>query len=228
MLILGIDTSGKSGSIALAQTDADEEFRVLEVVPLAGGTYSAQLIPQISALLTRHGYGKEAIGAFAVASGPGSFTGLRVGLSTVKALAEVLGKPIAPVSVLEAVAWSSNDLGRNIAAVDAGRKQVFLGEYQAERHGLRAIREWIASVDELVAMRRENAEIPLVTSDEPLVRALHANELTARLMPPPQADVIARLGAEKLRRGESVSPEALDANYIRRSDAELFSLPKLG
>jgi len=95
MLLLAADTSGKHGSIALAHCEPDASCAVLEVVPLAGGTFSAQLIPQIAALLAKHGFSKRDIGAFAVASGPGSFTGLRVGLAAVKALVEILGKPVA-------------------------------------------------------------------------------------------------------------------------------------
>src|SRR5437667_6211936 len=104
MLLLAADTSGKHGSIALARCEPDGACDALEVVALAGGTFSAQLVPQIAALLTKHNFNKQQIDAFAVASGPGSFTGLRVGLAAIKALAEVLAKPIAAVSLLEAVA----------------------------------------------------------------------------------------------------------------------------
>ena len=84
-------------------TDHDK-VEVIEAVPLAGGTFSAQLVPQIAALLTKHGFSKTDIDAFVVVSGPGSFTGLRVGLAAIKALAEILAKPIVPVSLLEVVA----------------------------------------------------------------------------------------------------------------------------
>jgi len=81
------------------------------VVPLAGGAFSAQLVPQIAALLEKHGYSKHDLGAFAVASGPGSFTGLRVGLAAIKALAEALQKLIAAVSLLEAVDRNADRIG---------------------------------------------------------------------------------------------------------------------
>src|SRR6185312_709987 len=116
-LILGIDTSGRNGSLALVRfdvgTDGDgSRFETLEIADLAGGDYSAQLIPQLAAMLHRLGLDKSAIDAYAVASGPGSFTGLRVGLSTVKALADATGRPIAAVTVLEAVAWNACAQGR--------------------------------------------------------------------------------------------------------------------
>ena len=101
MILLAIDTSGKNGSLALARvTTGCSETETLEVVPLAGGTFSAQLVPQIAQLLEKHGLQKSDLEGFAVVSGPGSFTGLRVGLAAVKALAEVLQKPIAAISLL--------------------------------------------------------------------------------------------------------------------------------
>ena len=111
MLLLAIDTSGKQSSIALARAGERSanvnEVELIEVAPLVGGTFSAQLVPQISQLLCKHGFGTHDIGAFAVASGPGSFTGLRIGLAAVKALAEVSGKPITAVSLLEVCVFSS-------------------------------------------------------------------------------------------------------------------------
>src|ERR1700745_3689287 len=105
MILLAVETSGKDGSIAVARASENaretSELTILEVVPLEGGTFSAQLVPQIASLLAKHGLSKNDIAAFAVASGPGSFTGLRVGLAAIKALAEGLAKPIAGVLLLE-------------------------------------------------------------------------------------------------------------------------------
>src|SRR5438445_5701082 len=137
MLLLAADTSGKHGSIALARLPQQstshqnsKQIEVIETVPLAGGTFSAQLVPQIAALLSKHGFKKQDIGAFAVASGPGSFTGLRVGLAAIKGLAEILGKPIATVSMLEVVAIAGGMQGRVLAVLDAGRGEVYAGEYE--------------------------------------------------------------------------------------------------
>src|SRR5437660_713274 len=99
MLILGVDTSGKSGGIALASGEHDS-FHVLESALIAGGTFSAQLVPTVAALLQKHSFAPEQLDGFVVVSGPGSFTGLRVGLGAVKGLAEILQKPIAAVSLL--------------------------------------------------------------------------------------------------------------------------------
>src|SRR5205807_6380082 len=106
MILLAIDTSGKEGSIALARVPEDArdslELTILEIVPLEGGTFSAQLVPQMAGLLAKQALGTNDIGAFAVASGPGSFTGLRVGLDAIKAMVELFGKTFAAVSRREA------------------------------------------------------------------------------------------------------------------------------
>ncbi len=225
MLILAIDTAGASGSIALLKDNA-----LLELVPLAGRTYSAQLMPQISALLARHHLDKVSIDAYAAASGPGSFTGLRVGLSTVKALAEITHKPIAAVSLLEAIAWAgSAELAaatdsRIIAALDAMRGEVYVGEYTVRKNALPATaRESLMPLAEFAAEAQLTPAVPVLTPDESVAAALRARGGSVQLMQRPQSDVIGRIGAMKLAAGQVTSPEALDANYIRRSDAEIFS-----
>jgi len=226
MLLLAVDTSGKQGSIALARCGAGEncarvEIEVVEVVPLTGGTFSAQLVPQIAALLEKHGHSKNDLGGFAVASGPGSFTGLRVGLAAIKALAEVLHKPIAAVSLLEAVASSGAARGRVLAALDAGRGDVYAGDYElGPKVQMRS--ERLLSREEFVA---EAAGKAVVTPDATLAEIARAAGILVERIEYPNSGVIARLGWEHLRRGETASPEELEANYIRHSDAEIFSKP---
>src|SRR5450755_1422178 len=129
MLFLAVDTSGRNGSVALAR-GGRSVLDVLDVVRLDGGAFSAQLVPQIALLLEKHKYTKSDLGALVVASGPGSFTGLRVGLAAIKALGEALQKPIVAVSLLEVVACSSSAKGRVRAILDAGRGDVFVGDYE--------------------------------------------------------------------------------------------------
>src|SRR2546423_5910317 len=109
MLVLAIDTSGKEGSIALARAGAQNSdvVEIIQLVPLTGGTFSAQPVPQIAALLSSHGFTKLDIGAIAVGSGPGSFTGLRIGLAAVEALGEGLATPSAAWSPLEVLGFTS-------------------------------------------------------------------------------------------------------------------------
>ncbi|HEX8817797.1 MAG TPA: tRNA (adenosine(37)-N6)-threonylcarbamoyltransferase complex dimerization subunit type 1 TsaB [Terriglobales bacterium] len=220
MLLLAIDTSGKNGSIALAKCGPGEACESLEVVALAGGTFSAQLVPQISELLTKHKFSKSDLGAFAAVSGPGSFTGLRVGLAAIKALAETLGKPIAAVSLLEAVAMVGGRDERVFAALDAGRNEVYAGEYQQDR--LEAFGEQLLARDEFVEICRGRV---VVTPDSLISQTARLTALEVVLIDRPRSDTIARLGWKKIAAGETVSPENLEANYIRRSDAEIFSKP---
>jgi len=222
MLLLAIDTSGKQGSIALARAGeptAEGDFEMIEIAPLVGGTFSAQLIPQISELLARNGFMKTAIGAFAVASGPGSFTGLRIGLAAVKALAEVLEKPIAAVSLLEVCAVTSGAQGKIMAALDAGRGDVYVGEYEIPETPAQAPREQILTRSEFLAHAQGWT---VVTPDTVLAEAASAAGLSVSTLPPISADAVARLGWRKIQSGEVVTPEQLEANYIRRTDAEML------
>src|SRR6202795_1402647 len=198
-LLLATDTSGKNGSIALARvTSGQRDVEIVEVVPLAGGAFSAQLIPQIAALLEKHGYRKSDLVAFAVASGPGSFTGLRVGLAAIKALAEALQKPIAAISLLEAIAWSSTAhgaaRGRILAALDAGRGDVYVGDYELGPH-LHMQSERLLSREEFLAEARgaEAAQKAVVTPDALLAAMVQAAGTQVELIEYPNAAVIARL-----------------------------------
>jgi tRNA threonylcarbamoyladenosine biosynthesis protein TsaB len=223
MLLLSIDTSGKYGSIALArageQSDDHNHVEIIEIAPLEGGTFSAQLIPQIAALLSSQGFTRYDIGAFAVVSGPGSFTGLRIGLAAVKALADVLGKPIAAVSLLETCVFASAAQGKIMAALDAGRGDVYVGEYEVPaKHG-NLPREHILSRTEFLVQAKGWT---LVTPDSNLAAAATAAGLTISTLEPISAASVARLGWRKLQAGATVTPEQLEANYIRRTDAEML------
>ena len=223
MLLLAIDTSGKQGSIALARagepTAEAGDFEVVEVAPLVGGTFSAQLIPQIAELLSSNGFMKTAIGAFAVAAGPGSFTGLRIGLAAVKALAEVLSKPIAPLSLLEVCVLASGEQGKVMSALDAGRSEVYVGEYEVPAPAGQLARESLLSKTEFLARAKGWT---VVTPDSVLAEAARAAGLTVSVLEPISAADVARLGWRKIQSGETVGPEQLEANYIRRTDAEML------
>jgi tRNA threonylcarbamoyladenosine biosynthesis protein TsaB len=223
MLLLAIDTSGKQGSIALARageksSDSDD-VELIETVPLAGGTFSAQLVPQIAELLTAQGFDKRDIGAFAVASGPGSFTGLRIGLAVVKALAEILGKPIAAVSLLEVCFFTSGAQGKVMAALDAGRSDVYVGEYEIPAKAGQFPRERILTRSEFLVQAKGWM---VVTPDAALAEAAAATGLSVSTLPPISAIAVARLGWRKIQSRETVTPEQLEANYIRRTDAEVL------
>ena len=227
MLICAIDTSGRDGSLALAQGDAST-LQVLYSVPIAGGTYSAQLIPTLSQALSATGKQMSEIALFAVASGPGSFTGLRVALSTVKALAEVLGAKVIAISVLEAIASSSDAEGEIIAALDAQRNELFVGDYAIANDAMSPGQESLVSAAEFLTAIAARSSKQVVTSDQSIVSRAQEAGIAVKLGPRPNAETYAKLGIRKFLAGEVTSIEDLDANYIRRSDAEIFSAPKLG
>jgi tRNA threonylcarbamoyladenosine biosynthesis protein TsaB len=226
MLLLAIDTSGRNGSIALARGESTEKLEILELLPLAGRMYSAQLIPQLKIGLERHQLTKADLDGFAVVAGPGSFTGLRVGLSTVKALADVLNKPIAAVSVLQAAARVTGSYGHVIVAVDAGRQLVFVGDYEINPDlTISSSREVLVPVDDFLSSV-EGSSALIASPDRMVLDSARQGGVKINEIAAPQADTIARLGFEQLIAGRGISAEVLEPNYLRPSDAELFSVSK--
>lgn len=225
MLIVSVDTSGRKGSIALCRGDGDS-FEVLQLTSLEGGTYSAQLLPRIAEALQQNNLSKTEVDGFVVVSGPGSFTGLRVGLSTVKGLCEVLRKPLAAVSMLEAMVLTHGSTGEStVALLDAGRGEIYVGEYQLELGRTNLIREYIAKLEEFAAQPPAGSS-DLLTVDEKVAEALQAADRKVTLVVPVNAGEIGRIGIRKLLAGETADPATIDVNYIRRSDAEIFSAAK--
>jgi tRNA threonylcarbamoyladenosine biosynthesis protein TsaB len=226
MIVLAVDSSGREGSLALARAE-NSGLEIIAVVSLEGGNFSAQLVPQIAALLSKHSLALRDIAGFAVAVGPGSFTGLRVGLAAVKGLAEALEKPIAAVSRLEAVARFSGKQGHVIAALDAGRRQAFVGDY--ELHGesgsgtasgsASCCREHLLLWDELGTLA---AGRPVATPDKSLAEALRQCGASVLEIQDPGAEAVARIGWKKLVSGDVADVTTLEANYIRRTDAEIL------
>jgi tRNA threonylcarbamoyladenosine biosynthesis protein TsaB len=225
MLVLAVDTSGRDGSVALCRGDASH-FELLQFCALEGGTYSARLVPSIAGLLLAANVSKTQLDLLVVVDGPGSFTGLRVGLSTVKAFCEVLRKPLVVVSMLEALAVTYGSEGEPVTAVlDASRGELYIGEYQVSSRGARRVQESIAKKGEFlaqVASLGSRVATLVVGVSEALATAGSA----VALVDPLHADIIGRIGVRKFLAGDVADPATLDANYIRRSDAELFWLPK--
>jgi tRNA threonylcarbamoyladenosine biosynthesis protein TsaB len=221
MLLLVVDSSGRQGSVALAA--CGEETTRCEIVDceaLTGGMFSAELVPRIASLLSKHGYSLKQIDGFVVASGPGSFTGLRIGLAAIKGLAEVLGKPIAAVSLLEALAIGSRIEGLVFAAIDAGRSELYIGEYELHGNEAKLIRERIVNRDELSAVVSAGT---VVVSDDVLAGLLkESGVVEIKLVTSLNIQAIGILGYQKIRLGQIVTSENLEANYIRRSDPEVL------
>lgn len=219
MLLVSIDTSGRKGSVALCRGDAGS-FETLQLAHLDGGTYSARLMPTIAELLEQRGFQKNDVEGFAVVSGPGSFTGLRVGLATVKGLCEVLNKPLATVSMLEALAILYGH-STATAAVDAGRGELYVGTYKSGN----SVGEFIAKLAEFSGEARQ-LRSALITPDPAIADSLRSAGVDVKLVATVEADGIGRIGLRKLLAGDRADPATVDVNYIRRSDAEIFAKPK--
>jgi tRNA threonylcarbamoyladenosine biosynthesis protein TsaB len=234
MLILAIDTSTRTGSVALLRDD-----HVLDEVSSREETpYSTRLFTDLQLLQSMTHFRMDEIAVFAVASGPGSFTGLRVGLTAVKAWAEVYGKQIAAVSGLEAIATQTEALGGVRAEseviispfLDARRGQLFGSSYRwrAKSRCLELIgEESILSAEEFLVSAAANSVSGQAVLVSPTPEVIPAGLLQQQLpgacieaVSGVLAPMIGRLGFARANRGELVDALHLDANYVRRSDAE--------
>jgi tRNA threonylcarbamoyladenosine biosynthesis protein TsaB len=205
---------------------------VLTVIAHEGTTdYSSWVLPTAEAALQASGLGLREVDVFAVASGPGSFTGVRIGLTTVKAWSEAFGKKVAGVSRLEAMAVQSPDDSEYVAAfADAHRDQVFGGLYRREETGLRLVdQEMVAAPAEFLLWVNEHSEhlpVSWISPDPDKVTALEEWQRQAKdgqrieLSSSVLAPIIGRIGLQRTREGGLVDALALDAEYIRRPDAE--------
>jgi tRNA threonylcarbamoyladenosine biosynthesis protein TsaB len=215
MLVLAIDTSGRQGGITLARGD-DDRFDVIESAAIQGGTFSAELIPQISDLLAKHNFRPQDLEGLVAVTGPGSFTGLRVGLTAVKGLAEVLKIPIAAVTSLEVLLATVEDSSSTLGVIDAGR-----GEVYAARKDSAAQEELLLSVAEAADLAK-NKGFQVLVSDHSLGVGFEGSRIVTYC----SSEVAARLGLEKLSVRDTIDVLALDANYIRKSEAEYLQKVK--
>ncbi len=225
MLLIAIDTSGRKGSLALCRGD-QHSFELLQLTSLEGGNYSADLMPHVAGVLERHNLPRSEVDAFVVVSGPGSFTGLRVGLATVKGLCEVLQKPLVAVSMLEALAVAYGSSGETTTALlDAGRGEIYVGEYQVSADKATPLREYTTKLADFAGLPEIN-DRRIITPEPAIADFLQSHNVEIKALAPVQADKIARIGLRKLLAGDVADAASVDVNYIRRSDAELYSAPK--
>ncbi|HTZ99152.1 MAG TPA: tRNA (adenosine(37)-N6)-threonylcarbamoyltransferase complex dimerization subunit type 1 TsaB [Candidatus Aquilonibacter sp.] len=228
VLLLALDTSSPSGSVAILR----DEKTVGAVSTWTEEVYSARMFRHVEFLLQELSLRMEEIDVFAVAAGPGSFTGLRVGLAAVKGWAEVYQKPIAAVSALEAVAVQSHSrVPLLVPVLDARRGQLYFGFYgraEGERLALEGA-ECVATPEEFAEALRAPAaseSLAIVTPAPDLVRKLSSRLETAAAgrvdaVSPILAPYVGQLGYQRAGRGELADALTLDANYVRRTDAEL-------
>lgn len=213
MPVLGIDTCGPSGSVALAKVGL-RGGSILGRAELEGRTYSATLVEAVKRLLNDEGLALSQIGCIVIVNGPGSFTGVRVGLSAAKGLALGACLPIVAVSRLAVLAHRS---GCPSTALDAHRHEIFLRLVQPESAPI----EFLAGRDDLA---RHPVPGRVAVCDDPAAALLAEAWRTAalvRVQAPSAADAICA-AANRIRSGDFDDVALLDGHYLRRSDAEIF------
>jgi tRNA threonylcarbamoyladenosine biosynthesis protein TsaB len=216
MRLLLIHTSGGEGSVALADTEVADAVVASEVLP--GRTSSERLVPAVRRVMEASGWKLRELAAVVVVHGPGSFTGVRVGLSAAKGLSEAGGVPLIAVSRLALLAGCVGE-GDGIvhAVLDAGRGEFYYGEYS----GRRCVREALLGEEEVLAALAGGI---VVVCEAKVAEALAG--LRPQLVAEPAAGDAVPFAMERILAGELDDAAALDANYLRRTDAEIFAKPK--
>ncbi len=217
-MILAIDTTHEFGSIALL---ADGEV-IEETLLQAENGFGHVLYGHLSRLLDRHACRVQDIDCFAAASGPGTFTGVRIGLACVKGLAEAAKKPVVAVSNLQALA-AFGTAPLRATVLDARRGEIYGAIYDAE---LKPVAAEIVMKFPLWLETLPDGPLEFISTDfSPFREALAGTRLAAAPIvdaPRALAGAIARIAFTRLAQGLAVDPAEVDANYVRRSDAELF------
>jgi tRNA threonylcarbamoyladenosine biosynthesis protein TsaB len=215
--VLAFDTCGEVGTVALADLgNGAATVTCISQTELGGRAAAAELMPAIDAMLRKAALDLRALRALLVVNGPGSFTGMRVGLSTTKGLAHATGIPVVAISRLAVLASLGSRQGDFLALLDAGRNEFY---------ARRAEREWLASFEEIAAVAEAGVRLILATAAAETKVAERLAAWRPARVGPLDACAAVRAGLARLRSGESDDLAALDANYLRRSDAELFARP---
>jgi tRNA threonylcarbamoyladenosine biosynthesis protein TsaB len=239
VLILSLDTSSPAGSVAILR----DEITLGVISTRAEENYSSRIFRHLEFLLSDLALKLDEFDLFAVSAGPGSFTGLRVGLTAAKGWAEVYRKPVVGVSALEAVAFQArSDSAVLVPALDARRGQIYFGVYRTAAAGLALDGdEFVATPEEFAeklgalahsgdrdSARKGAGGFSIVTPDAWVVAV--ASRLTSNLTASSAhletvssvlAPSIGRIAHARALRGDVSDALTLDANYVRRTDAEM-------
>lgn len=226
MKLLAVETSTLTGAVALLEGDAVVAESRLNIAV----THSERLLGTVDQLLAGAGWRLGDVEALAVAIGPGSFTGLRIGVSTMKGLAFATGKPLVGIPTLDALAWTLPFAANPVCPIlDARKGEVYAGLYRTDAG--RLDRLWdaraLTPADLAAQLRQEGRPVIFVGEGIGPFRELlgAALDAAARFAPPahrlPSAATVGDLAREALARGETADPSAIVPLYVRRSEAEL-------
>lgn len=230
MKILALETSATAASAAVCE----DESLIAQTFQRTGLTHSATLMPMVESMLKNAGMTLQEMDLIAVAAGPGSFTGLRIGVSAAKGLAWPLDKPCAGVSTLEAMAWQLVGMeGVVCAAMDARRQQVYNALFElSDGKPVRLTPDRAISLEEL-GKELENVEKTQIMVGDGAHLCYNTYEKIGRpvKMAPPHllfqsAWGVARCALEQARNGQLTDAAGLVPNYHRLSQAERERLAK--
>jgi tRNA threonylcarbamoyladenosine biosynthesis protein TsaB len=243
-LILSLETATRTGSVALARGHRLLALRSGE----AQTSHSTKLLQTVEEILEETGTGLAEVELFAAASGPGSFTGLRIGLATIKSFAATLSRPCAGISTLSAVAHAAGPSKHTLALIPAGRGEVFaqllavsddrevtpLGEAVHRTpeklldsvmsiNRLKWAGEGLQLYEPVIKQRAALASITLTSEATLHLESLNGQDKLWTIAQPvgALAGNVATLAYRRHLRGETLRPEQLEAIYVRPSDAEL-------
>ena len=212
MRLLLIDTCGAEGVVALA-----EDASVVAVERLPGRSSSEHLVPAVRRLMEVQGWRTRDLAAVAVVNGPGSFTGVRVGLSAAKGLCEAGGVGMIALSRLALVAAESGD-GEVVALLDAGRGEYYCGVYL---DGVR-VREDLLPADAAKALILGGRWPGRAVACE--ARVAESLGSGVHLIAEPGAEPMLAMALRRIEKDDWSDVATVDANYLRRTDAELLAM----
>lgn len=224
MWILSIDTALHNGNIALAQ----KGVVACELVLGDDMRHSSRVLEAVASLMHKTGLALTELDGLAVTVGPGSFTGLRIGISTVKGLAFALNKPVAGLCVLEALVRQADfePFASVTAMVDGSKQEVFTRSYGLSKGVLEPVSGYANSNYQTAAAALRDKTL-VIGNGAPLIEPFltETQRALVHIAPPSmwllQNRILAQMAWEKLRAGDIVAGGAIIPNYIRKSDAEL-------
>jgi tRNA threonylcarbamoyladenosine biosynthesis protein TsaB len=213
-MLLAIDSCGSLGGVALGRF-SESGMSDVWTRELGGRTFSEQLLPAVAGLLSDASVQLSELSGLVVVRGPGSFTGIRIGVSAAKGLAEGLAIPVVALSRLELLARQSRD-GSAVAVLDAGRGEFFAGFY---REGV-CEGEALLTHDAL-SQAVAGSGLPVLVCEDGVFSAL--GSLEASLVAAPAATDALAVGGVRFLAGSFDDVGTLEANYLRRSESEMLA-----
>jgi tRNA threonylcarbamoyladenosine biosynthesis protein TsaB len=211
-LLLGVDTCGAAGSIALGRVRGDG-IDLVGQTEISGGEYAASLVGGIAELLASAGVTVGELSGIVAVAGPGSFTGIRIGLAAVKAIAEAAGLPVVTVSRLALLAEAGE---ASTSVLDAHRGQFYCGMYEDGR-----AREMLLTAGEMNATGGLTGRVAVCEETvAQLLEELYGEPELIRMAAPTAAAALG-FSLAKWRAGDLADVAALDGYYLRGADAKV-------